>query len=185
MSGTSISDFKLETRISELNQVAALHRRFGGVAFKAMRRYYLAAGYQAGVDRLLHLIATYDEYEKGFEKEPIRYISDFLFGFFKDRGGNLPEVWTEDDTVFLKTEDTAYCVTIAAEKDAERVYSGLERTLTASGVSATLTYPIATYPTFYRGRNWYTILLKLEPTNWQADLQQIIELLPSTWRIDP
>jgi hypothetical protein len=93
------------------------------VAFKAMRRYYLAAGYQAGVDRLLHLIATYDEYEKGFEKEPILYIRDFLFGFFKDRGGNLPEVWIEDDTVFLKTEDTAYCVTIAAEKDAVNCHS--------------------------------------------------------------
>ncbi|MCF7920640.1 MAG: hypothetical protein K9N06_12075 [Candidatus Cloacimonetes bacterium] len=123
MGGTSISDFKLETRIAELKVIAALEVRFGGIAFKGMRRYYLASGYQAGVERLLKLLSADSEYEKTFWQAPGERIRDFLHGFFLDRGGNLPEVWLEGDTVFLKTEVTAYCVTIAAEKQAPRCHS--------------------------------------------------------------
>ena len=100
-----------------------MHKRFGGVAFKGLRRYYLAAGYQAGVDRLLQLIGVDAEYEKVFWQSPLSQIRDFLFGFFKDRGGNLPDVWVEGDIVYLKTEDTAYCVTIDAEKQAPCCHS--------------------------------------------------------------
>ena len=123
MSEKSIGNFKLEARIVELREITALQERFGGVAFRGLRRYYLAAGYQAGVDRLLMLVGKDVEYEKGFWQEPVVYIRDFLYGFFKDRGGNLPEVWIEDKVVYLKTEAAAYCVTIAAEKEVPRCHS--------------------------------------------------------------
>ena len=123
MSDKSISNFKLEARICELREIGELHKRFGGVAYRGLRRYYLAAGYQAGVDRLIKLISADAEYHKSFWNEPLAFIRDFLYGFFKDRGGNLPEVWVEGDIVFLKTEDTAYCVTIDAEKHVSGCHS--------------------------------------------------------------
>lgn len=72
----------------------------------------------------------------------------------------------------------------AAEKEAERVYSMLERTLTDKRLSATLTYPIPTSPTFYRGKYWYTILAKLDKENWKQDLSVLLQHLPSNWKVD-
>jgi primosomal protein N' (replication factor Y) len=72
----------------------------------------------------------------------------------------------------------------AARKEAERVHSTLERTLTDTAISATMTYPIATSPTFYRGKHWYTILVKLDTATWQESLKVLIAHLPSNWRVD-
>lgn len=72
----------------------------------------------------------------------------------------------------------------AAQTEATRVYNLLSRTLTEQGISARLRAPYTTSPTFYRGRNWYTILVTLETDSWQTDIKQIIELLPGNWRVD-
>lgn len=72
----------------------------------------------------------------------------------------------------------------AAKTEATRVYQLLTRTLTEQGISARLREPYTTSPTFYRGQNWYTILLTLEPHSWSEDIKHIIELLPGNWRVD-
>jgi primosomal protein N' (replication factor Y) len=73
----------------------------------------------------------------------------------------------------------------AAEREADRVFSLLSRVVKKHSLHLDITYPIATYPTLHRGRYWYTILLKLDPTTWHTDLAMLTKELPSTWRIDP
>ncbi|MFC1724119.1 hypothetical protein ACFL4T_00725 [candidate division KSB1 bacterium] len=113
----SIDSLQFSTRKNELQNINLLVNEFGDSAFRVIGNYYFNTGYEAGFERLTKLIENKRfSYEK-FKKDPVKGISDFLHGYFKDRGGNLPKVWSEDNTVFLMTEIGVTCITIEAEKE--------------------------------------------------------------------
>lgn len=118
--GKSIANFNLQSRVNELNDIALLKNEFSTLSYKAVERYYYGCGYQAGFDRFIALLKEDKISRIEVLQNPLKAIRDFLHGYFVERGGNLPEVWIEDNTVYLKTEITKYCVTIEAEKTAEK-----------------------------------------------------------------
>lgn len=112
-----INSFKLEDRKEDLRSINTLNGIFGRQTFVAAKRYFFSVGYEAGYDRLVRLIREGKFQKEDFQKNPVKGIRDFLHGFFVDRNGAMPKVWTEDDTVYLMTELDDYCVTIEAEKE--------------------------------------------------------------------
>jgi len=111
-----INSIELETRKSDLDNVKVLVNEFGKLAYSVVDKYYCNIGYETGVDRLIKLLRKNEFSKQDFLADPVKNIRDFLHGYFKDRGGNLPKVWTENNTVFLMTEISVPCITIAAEK---------------------------------------------------------------------
>jgi len=118
----SIDNLNLQNRINELNNIYDLHQEFGDNAFKSIAKYYTNSGYAKGIEGITKLIKENRFCKKEFEEDPIKNIADFLRGYFSDRGGNLPEVWFEDNTVYLKTEYCKYCETIEAEISARHCH---------------------------------------------------------------
>jgi len=121
----SIDNLKLNNRITELNNINKLHKEFGDNAFRAVEKYYYYSGFQAGFDRLLKLVDSKEVRSVHFLKDPVNTIRDFLNGYFIDRGGNQPDVWAENNIVYLKTEFCKYCVTIEAEESAEKCHEDI------------------------------------------------------------
>jgi len=121
----SINNLKLSNRITELNSINKLHKEFGDNTFRAVEKYYFNSGFQTGYDRLLKLIDSNKINKESFIKQPVETIRDFLNGYFVDRGGNQPDVWAENNVVYLKTEICKYCVTIEAEKSAEKCHDDI------------------------------------------------------------
>jgi hypothetical protein len=113
----SIDNLDLANRKNELVNVNTLYNHFGSAAFRAIEKQYTGSGYQTGVERLTRLIKNKLFSRSEFSRDPIKGIEEFLHGYFKDRGGNLPRVWSEKNTVYLMTEFNVPCVTIAAEKE--------------------------------------------------------------------
>ena len=118
----SIDNLNLQNRINELNNIYELHQVFDSNAFKAIARYYTNSGYAKGIERITKLLKENKFSRKEFEQDPVKNIADFLRGYFIYRGGNLPEVWFEENIVYLKTEYCKYCVTIEAERSAEHCH---------------------------------------------------------------
>ena len=113
--GINIVDF--DKRMRDLRQIQVLHEMFGNAAYKAMEKYYTGIGYETGVERLVKLIEESSFSERQFRANPVKGIEDFLLEYFQDRGGNLPKIWSEGNTVFLMTEASVDCVTVRAEKE--------------------------------------------------------------------
>ena len=105
-----------------MNNIYDLHQEFGNNAFKSITRYYTNSGYTKGIERITKLTKENKFSKIEFEKDPVKSIADFLRGYFIERDGNLPEVWFENNTVYLKTEYCEYCVTIEAEKSAKHCH---------------------------------------------------------------
>lgn len=122
MSPQSIDNLDLQTRTEELNDIALLYRHFGDIAFRAVQKNNLQAGFSLGMTRLIKLIKTGKFDAAEFRKDPVNGIRDFLFGYFVERGGNLPNVWSEGNTVYLETKACVHCLTISAEKLAEKCH---------------------------------------------------------------
>jgi len=120
--GKSIDNLNLQNRINELNNIYVLYQFFGDNAFRAIASYYENSGYSKGIERITKLIRENKFSISDFAENPQKSIADFLQGYFIDRGGNLPQVWYEENTVFLKTEYCKYCVTIEAEKTAQNCH---------------------------------------------------------------
>ncbi len=105
----------LSAKLSDLSAVNALHAEFGDLAWPVLRRQYLALGYGEGVGRLTRLLETGDFSREKFAADPVDGVRVWLQGFFDDRGGAMPEIWVEDNTVFLCTRACKQCLTIDAE----------------------------------------------------------------------
>lgn len=112
----SISNLDLANRKNELSNINILFNQFGNLAYRAIEQQYTCCGYETGVERLTKLVKNNLFSKSKFTDDPVKGIEEFLHGFFKDRGGNLPKVWSEKDTVYLMTEVNVPCITIAAEK---------------------------------------------------------------------
>jgi len=120
--GKSIDNPNLQNRIEELNNIYDLHHEFGDIAFKSITKYYTNSGYLKGIERIIKLLKENTFSKQDFKKNPVKNIADFLRGYFIERGGNLPDVWFEENIVYLKTEFCKYCVTIEAEKIAKHCH---------------------------------------------------------------
>ena len=99
----SIDSLNIETRIAELKDIKKLHEEFGDPAFVAIRKYYQNSGYMKGYERLSRLVSNEKIHKKDILNNPVKSVENFLSGYFKDRGGNMPEIWSEKNTVYLKT----------------------------------------------------------------------------------
>jgi len=74
------------------------------------------AGYETGVERIIKLINENRFSKDEFKKNPVKGVENFLKGYFNDREGNQPEIWSENNTIFLKTPKSMPCITREAEK---------------------------------------------------------------------
>ena len=61
-------------------------------------------------------------YIEALQQNSMEEVRDFLHGYFADRGGNMPDVWIEGDTVYLEIKFCKNCLTIEAEKLAEQCH---------------------------------------------------------------
>lgn len=118
MSEKGINTVEYEDRKNDLSNIQVLFNEFGNPAYRAIEKYNTGIGYESGIERLTQLIKEKKFTKSRFMADPVKGIEEFLHGFFKDRGGNLPKVWSEKNTVFLMTEISVPCITIEAEKEA-------------------------------------------------------------------
>jgi len=117
-----INNLSIQTRVEELNDFALLHQKFGNIAFRAIQKNNFHSGYAVGMERLTKLIKK-DRFDiKTFQQNPVKGVKEFLHGYFTDRGGNLPDIWIEGNTVFLETKFCKDCLTIEAEKMANHCH---------------------------------------------------------------
>jgi len=72
-----------------------------------------------------------------------------------------------------------------AQKQAEKLHALMADILQKEQFSATLSSPIEMHPQYYRGKFWYTILVKLDPKNATDQLERLNSIVPNTWRVDP
>ncbi len=120
--GKSIDNLNIQNRIDELNNIYELHKKFGNIAFNAIEKYYTNSGYAKGIEIITKLINENKFSKKEFTLNPIKIITEFLKGYFIERGGNQPEIWSKENVVYLKTEYCKYCVTIEAEQTAKHCH---------------------------------------------------------------
>jgi len=112
---SGLAAVSLDEKLADLAAVTALHAAFGDVAWPVLRRQYLAAGYQAGVERLAREVAAGRFSPAGFTADPVAGVREWIAGFFTDRGAAQPEVWAEQGTVYLRTRGCERCATREAE----------------------------------------------------------------------
>ena len=114
-----INTVDLNNRKKDLQNICVLFQEFGNQAYRALEKYYTGIGFETGMERLTELIKQKKFSKNRFIGNPVKGIEEFLSGYFEDRGGNMPTIWIEDNTVFLMTEVSVPCVTVAAERDVE------------------------------------------------------------------
>jgi len=122
MNDKGINNLSLQTRVDELNDFALLHRKFGNLAFRAIQKNNYNSGYAIGMERLTKLIKKDNFDIAKFRINPVKGVREFLHGYFVDRGGNMPDIWVEGNTVFLETKICKNCLTIEAEKMAKQCH---------------------------------------------------------------
>jgi hypothetical protein len=74
------------------------------------------------MERLIKLLKSEKFQAENFSENPVEGVRDFLQGYFADRGGNMPDIWVEGNTVFWETKYCKNCLTIEAEKLAEHCH---------------------------------------------------------------
>jgi len=122
MNDKGINNLSIQTRVEELNDFSLLHKKFGNVAFRAIQKNNYYSGYAIGMERITRLIKE-DKFDiEAFRLNPINGVREFIHGYFTDRGGNMPNVFIEGNTVFLETKFCKNCLTIEAEKLAEQYH---------------------------------------------------------------
>jgi len=116
MPGKGLAATDIQTKLEDLATINTLHAAFGDLAFPAARRYHHAMGYAAGVERLACLVAAGDFDREKFLVDPASGVAAWLQGFFAERGGNQPEIWSEGRTAYLRTRACKTCLVVEAEK---------------------------------------------------------------------
>ena len=120
-----LDNLDIKARVKEINIIKYLWDEFGQPAFRAVRKYHFSTGYQKGYELLNYLIKKNEFSKDQFWNAPVKGVEIFLTRYFQERGGNMPEIWYENDTVYLKTAADVFCVTEAAEKKALRSHKDI------------------------------------------------------------
>ena len=122
MNDKGINNLSIQTRVDELNDFTLLHKNFGNVAFRAIQKNNFYSGFSVGMERITRLLKE-DKFDiESFRQNPIDGVREFIHGYFADRGGNMPDIFIEGNTVFLETKFCKNCLTIEAEKLAEQCH---------------------------------------------------------------
>jgi len=122
MNDKGINNLSIQTRIEELNNFSLLHKKFGNLAFRAIQKNNFYSGFAVGIERLTRLLKENKFDIAAFQLNLVEGVREFIHGYFADRGGNMPDIWTEGNTVFLETKYCKSCLTIEAEKLAEQCH---------------------------------------------------------------
>ncbi|MDA3812888.1 MAG: hypothetical protein PF570_01415 [Candidatus Cloacimonetes bacterium] len=122
MNDKGINNLSIQTRVEELNDFTLLHSKFGNVAFRAIQKNNLYSGFTVGMERITKLLKEEKFDIEIFQQNPVEGVREFLHGYFEDRGGNMPDIWADGNTVFLETKFCKDCLTIEAEKLAEQCH---------------------------------------------------------------
>ena len=118
-----LDNLSVQARENEINTIRYLYDAFGEPAFRSIQKYHFSTGYQKGFELLNDLIAENTFSREKFWEDPAGGVRDFLICYFERRGANMPEIWSENDTVYLKTAVEVFCVTEEAEKQALKCHS--------------------------------------------------------------
>ena len=113
-----LDNLNVAARAEEINTIRHLYDQFGEPAFKAIQKYHFSTGFQRGYELLNQLIKEKKFSKEKFWNNPTHAVRDFLISYFERRGGNMPEIWAEKDTAYLKTRVKVFCITEEAEKQA-------------------------------------------------------------------
>ncbi|RKY89703.1 hypothetical protein DRQ09_00905 [candidate division KSB1 bacterium] len=103
------NNLQLNQRIEEFNDIKLLFNTFGETAYRAAWKYFFSNGYEVGYERFMKAVKKGTLTPEKFKSEPVKTIENFLKEFFRERGGNQPEIWSENSTIFLKTERDVWC----------------------------------------------------------------------------
>lgn len=115
---SGLDELDIEARILELRSIRDLHDAFGPQAFRAIRRLHLSTGYARGFRLLQTLVLEGVFSPEEFNADPVSGVESFLREYFTRRGWNMPDIWSEGDTVFLRTCANVHCITEEAESSA-------------------------------------------------------------------
>lgn len=94
-----INSLSIQTRVEELNDFALLHKKFGNVAFRAIQKNNFYSDFSVGMERLTKLLKAEKFDKTTFQQNPVAGVREFLHGYFADRGGNMPDIKIEGNTV--------------------------------------------------------------------------------------
>ncbi|MHC4549981.1 MAG: hypothetical protein ACYTEZ_14510 [Planctomycetota bacterium] len=107
-------NLSLKERVAEFEGIQALVEEFGEVAYGAVERYYLSAGYEVGYEMILEQVREGSLTKESVRKEPVQTVLGILERFFQERGGNQPEFTVDGDTIHLTTRGSTWCPAPAA-----------------------------------------------------------------------
>ena len=102
-------NLQLKQRIDEFNDIKFLFNIFGEAAYRATQKYFFSHGYEIGYERVLKAVKKGELTQQIFQTNPIETIKQFLINFFKERGGNQPDIRIEKSVIYLRTKKEVWC----------------------------------------------------------------------------
>lgn len=120
-----LNNLSVKARQQEINTIRYLFDEYSEPAFRTIQKYHFSTGFQSGFELLRDLLAEELFSKEKFCEDPVCSVKEFLICYFERRGGNMPEIWSENDTVYLKTAAEVFCVTEEAEKQALKCHSDI------------------------------------------------------------
>ena len=97
-----------EVRLEEYLDIKRLIDEFGEPAYRAVRDYYRACGYEAGYDLTLALIKEGKLSKDRISSDPAGSLLLLMEEFFARRGGNQPILAHKGDDVTLTTKNSVF-----------------------------------------------------------------------------
>lgn len=141
-----LDNLSVKARKEEINTIKYFYDEFGESAFRTIQKYHFSVGYQKGIELLKTQINNKQFSDKKFREDQTSGVKKFLISYFKQRGGNMPEIWHENDTVYLKTAADIFCVTEEAEKSALKCHNDICNIYCRSFVEGLLSIFEEVYP---------------------------------------
>jgi len=141
-----LDNLSLEARKQEIDTIRHLYDAFGEPAFRAIQRYHFSTGYQKGFEMLSTLLSEEAFSDLSFRQDPVTGVEAFLVTYFRRRGGNMPDIWSEKDTVYLQTKAEIFCVTEEAEKHALKCHTDVCNIYCRSFIRGYINILEAVYP---------------------------------------
>ena len=136
----------LKARKKEIDTIRHLYDVFGEPAFRAIQKYHFSTGYQKGFELLSTVLAEDLFADETFREDPVSGVKTFLVTYFERRGGNMPDIWSENDTVYLRTKAEVFCVTEEAEKQALKCHTDVCNIYCRSFIQGYISIIEAVYP---------------------------------------
>ncbi len=72
-----------------------------------------------------------------------------------------------------------------AKEHTNKIYQKISQALTKEKKSIKMLHPVEMHPGYYRGKFWYTIVVKSDALLWKSNLNWLNEMIPDAWKVDP